>query len=76
MSLHAGWGLVQVFAEGRVTSGERSELRLLETGSICGFLTRTHREKTTFFGGGGLSMCDPRVQFQICVSSPEAEFVS
>lgn len=49
-------GLVQLSAEGRVTSGERSELRLQETGSVCGFLTRTHTEKAISWN---ISMWDP-----------------
>lgn len=43
VSLCAGEGLVPVSAERRVTSGERSELRLQETPTTCCFLAGTHK---------------------------------
>lgn len=50
VSLCAGEGLVPVSAERRVTSGERSELRLQETPTTCCFLAGT---PNMYFGGGG-----------------------
>lgn len=50
VSLCAGEGLVPVSAERRVTSGERSELRLQETPTTCCFLVGT---PNMYFGEGG-----------------------
>lgn len=48
LSVHACWGLLQVFAEGRVTSVEWSEQRLQETGFICIFTDHTTKKKCFF----------------------------